>query len=492
MTSEMAPNDQARYLLNKWTADEEYIDNQIDSLLIMRTELERAPFYLKPMRKASLMRQLNDLLVHIDSYKRKLAKQTIEGERPNEQVRHRSLWRRLLFHDRTHASIYFLVLPNRILWIRSGWLHLDFGVVRVTRMLLRDLVQKWHVLVACINKRGRNSASSSSNDEQNSFDSLLRNLIPLIPHESPEELSNECNSMLEQIADVLRIKSILNGLPKYVRSLVFHPDDVLHGFPFSAIQCEHQYLIERFAVSEGLDYSEQNMTRQSRERNALLVNVSTGSRDIPALPGTRVGSLPGTRAEIKKIKEWFAENNFNVRVLSDGEASKSALLPALSEVSFLHIACHGVFTPNDPEKTGLVLIPKSGPAEILTLKELSQLNLMGIDHVTLSSCWSADNFVLPGRWVFSFPEILRRAGVRSVLASLGVVEVRVAVSFMRRFYDDLEHHPTEEALRLTQLDCQKKTHSSQEVKPLDDVGRINTTETFYWAGYILSGDYRPL
>lgn len=491
ITAEMKPQDQARYLLNKGTADEQYIDNKIDGLLLKRAELERAPFYLWPVRKWKLMSQVNDLLVHIESYKRKLADAVSNTQKSDDKTKPHSLWRRLTSRERTRASIYFLVLPTRVIWIRSSWLRLDFDVVRVKRVNLRDLIQKWHLLVARINDR-RRSATSSTDKKDSPLDQLLRNLIPVFDDESSEDLAQECSSTVQQIVDALQIPEILSGLPKRVRSLVFHPDDVLHGFPFAAIQCDGRYLVERFAVSEGLDRTERKTTVQPGDGKALLVGVSDGTSNIPALPGISVGRLPGTKTEIKKIQQWLADNNFHVRVLSDGEASKPALLKALPAASLVHIACHGIFTPNHPGETGLVLVSKSGVGEILTIKELSALDLVNIEHATLSSCSSADNFVLPGRWVLSFPEILRRSGVRSVLANLWEVDDQAAVAFMKRFYEYLDDHPRDEALRRTQLDCLGVRSLDHAPRPLDDVKGITVKEPFYWAGYILCGDYSRL
>lgn len=491
ITSEMAPQDQARYLLNKGTADEQYIDNQIDWLLLKRAELERAPFYLRPVRKWKLMSQVNDLLVHIESYKRKLAISVSHADKSDEETKPCSLWRRLTSRERIRASIYFLVLPTRVIWIRSSWLRLDFDVVRVKRVHLRDLIQKWHLLVARFNER-RRAATASADKQESAFDQLLRNLIPIIDEQSSEDLAQECSSTVQQIVDALQLPEILSGLPKHVRSLVFHPDDVLHGFPFAAIQCDGRYLVERFAVSEGLDRTERKTAAQPGDRKALLVGVPDGTSNIPALPGISVGRLPGTRSEIKKIQQWLVNNKFHVSVLSDGEASKSSLREALPAVSLVHIACHGIFMPNRPDVTGLVLVSKSGVGEILTIKELSELDLVNIEHATLSSCSSADNFILPGRWVLSFPEILRRAGVRSVLANLWEVDDRVAVAFMKRFYEYLEDHPRDEALRRTQLDSLGAHSMDHAPKPLDDVAGITVKEPFYWAGYILCGDYRRL
>jgi CHAT domain-containing protein len=103
-----------------------------------------------------------------------------------------------------------------------------------------------------------------------------------------------------------------------------------------------------------------------------------------------------------------------------------------------------------------------------------------LKHVTLSACWTADTFVLPGRQVISLPETLYRAGVRSVLASLWPVDDAIAVALMGRFYDYLDIHPRDEALRRAQLDCIRG-------KLFADSDPF-TSHPVAWAGFTLTGD----
>jgi CHAT domain-containing protein len=174
----------------------------------------------------------------------------------------------------------------------------------------------------------------------------------------------------------------------------------------------------------------------------------------------------------------------NFRTLIDNSANKADVLRGLSEATFLHIACHGTFEHNRPDQSGLVLISNYEQKEILSLRELSNLDLTGLHHVTLSSCWSAEHFILPGRWIISVPETLWRSGTQSILGCLWEVYDKVAVSFMTRFYSYLNQYPRDEALRRTQLDCIEGL--------LSDCGNINTSNPIFWAGFNLYGDYSNL
>ena len=157
----------------------------------------------------------------------------------------------------------------------------------------------------------------------------------------------------------------------------------------------------------------------------------------------------------------------------------------LPKAQVVHIACHGEFRADRPDQSGLVLVPALDCLEVLSVRELRQLDLSGVEHVTLSSCWSADNFILPGRWIISLPQTLCSAGVRSVLGCLWPVDDGLAVEFMSRFYRHLRDMPREEALRQTQLSGAGgalRGGSSERPSP------------YFWAGFTLYGspDVLPL
>jgi CHAT domain-containing protein len=193
--------------------------------------------------------------------------------------------------------------------------------------------------------------------------------------------------------------------------------------------------------------------------------------------------------EINLIAGWLNRRQFKVRRFDDSApkfepAKKAAILDRLPRADLFHIACHGVFKADAPDQSGLVLIPQPDAPEILSLRELSDLNLADLRHATLSSCWSADHFILPGRWIISLPETLWRAGARSILGCLWVVSDDLTVAFMRRFYERLETCPRDEALQLTQLECLRRKLPNCEIE--------DQSNLYYWAGYNLYGDHERL
>jgi CHAT domain-containing protein len=347
-------------------------------------------------------------------------------------------------------------------------LSLDFGLTAVTRVHLRQLIRRWHALVVLRIGRAsdRNLVAPQAAGVRN-------------PSQNNEKIAKQCEQVAEELAKILKLPRLMKGLPKRVKALSFLPDDVLHGLPFAALRCDGRYLIEKFAVGTFVEREEESSPNNPDDKHALLVHVVRGnSRE-------GLSELPGTQRETKALGKLLAQKGVQVETLGDDQATKRAVLSNLPNCSLFHIACHGTFVRNRADLSGLILLPADNKRELLSFVDLSKLDLTGVQHATLSSCWSADNFILPGRWIISLPEALNRAGVGSVLASFWKVNDDFAVSFMTRFFKYLDKHPRDQALRRVQLDCLNGA--------LVDAGPgIVTSDPFYWANYTLHGEHKKL
>jgi CHAT domain-containing protein len=288
---------------------------------------------------------------------------------------------------------------------------------------------------------------------------------------------------LRRLAEGLRLPELLAGLPADTRGLAVVPDDSLHGFPFAACRHRGRYLVEHYALSTAFERTAGPPPRPAGPPGpALTVAVTRVAPPTDSFPFSGA-ELPGTRPEVERVGAWLAGRGLEVCCLVDDDAGREAVLDQWRRASYVHAACHGIFRPDRPDATGLVLVPRPGRPEVLSLADLARLETPGLRHVTLSNCWLADAFVLPGRWVVTLPETLCRAGARSVLASLWPLADDVAIAFSERFYHHLSALPRDEALRATQLECLGGT--------LPGVGR-QALHPFSWAGYQLHGEPGPL
>ncbi len=476
MTCSLAPVDRAIFLLNKWTEDEEYLAAEIHLLAALKARLESGSWTLQPQRRWRMMKRLHRLSLHIDRYKDVVARGIVNrGSSAPKEAKPISLLRRLWSHPRDRATLAFLVLPDQVFILRAGWLSLDFGVSPITRLQIRDLVRRWHELIRKLleNSRGLGALQDEAKEKM-----------------EIHELSQQGQLIATHLSKALQIPAFLASLPKEIRSLTIVPDDSLHGFPFAAITDEGKHLIERYSISLAFESNSRAVSNERAEiAEALVVGVAQGSSPGVAQIGDLIQPLAGAPLEINQVADWLDQHQFKVCRLDDSApefepAEKATILDRLPRADLFHIACHGIFKADAPDQSGLVLIPQPDAAEILSLRELSDLNLTGLRHATLSSCWSADHFILPGRWIISLPETLWRAGTQSVLGCLWVVNDEIAVAFMRRFYEHLKTCPRDESLKLTQLECLQRR--------LPDCKLKDQSNLYYWAGYNLYGDYGRL
>jgi CHAT domain-containing protein len=463
MTSSLTPEDQIFYLLNKWTLDEEYIATKVNQLQRIQFRLSKSPFWLRPWRQLQLMQRLNALVEHIDRYKDTLVKRTIQDEKTKVSLLPpASLWVRLLTHPKDRVTLSFLILPDRVLVVKTGRFLFDFRVIPTTRLEVRNQVQHWYKLIKSLH----------CNRDINKYRDMIVNLEEEY-EEEVAEVTNVGQEVAKNLAEMLAIPKLLEGLPKHIRALTIVPDDILHGFPFAAIVYKGKYLIEHYAISIAYESKGRRSPANSiiSKQKALVVGVSNGNRQF--------SSLTGVKPELKQVEDWLDRNH--IHHFSFINCSKATVVENLSQATLLHIACHGTFELNQPDQSGLVFISDSQQQEILSLRELSEMNLTNLRHATLCSCWSADHFILPGRWIISLPETLWRSGTQSILGCLWKVNDKIAVSFMTRFYNYLDEFPRDEALHQTQLDCLNNR--------LPNCGIEYTDNPFLWAGFNLYGDY---
>ena len=144
-----------------------------------------------------------------------------------------------------------------------------------------------------------------------------------------------------------------------------------------------------------------------------------------------------------------------------------------SHPAFLHIATHGTVNPREPLESFLVL--NDGP---LTLSEITGLDLGSPNLVALSACQTGigESKAEPGQDLTTLAEAFWFAGGRSLLASLWSVSDESTSQLMVRFYAQLRKNQSKaEALQRAQLTL---------------LSRPETQAPFYWAPFILIGDWR--
>lgn len=424
-------DDRIIFLLNKSTSEEEDITRKIREL----QGLESAPIsaWMQRMRKQYRSQHLlNDLLNLIYRQRHAFAIARLKKGGAPQPWPGIPLWKRLFLRSPNHALISFVVLPDAVLAIAVTWGRLQYKVSKTTRLWLRQRVKEWH---------------------------------ETIPESRPDEAAHLASTIARQIG----ITELLTQLPAGVNRLTILPDDVLHGFPFAAMRFDTNYLIERFTISIGFDAATPSSRRWRRPRvqNALLAGITEG-----------VPRLLKTPEQLGFVEGWLTQRQVQPNTLWNERVTPENLSSFMQNSNLLHISCHGEFSPDNPDNSGWQLL-NGKDHEIFGVTRIFGLDLSCLEHATLLSCWGADNYVRPGRWILSLPEALWRAGTGSVVACLWEISEDCAAEFVRHFYNALPGRRTDEAVREAQIRM-IKNDSGREREPVD------------WAGFQFYGTARKL
>jgi len=223
----------------------------------------------------------------------------------------------------------------------------------------------------------------------------------------------------------------------------FVPHDVLHYLPLHALKLEGRYLIERNAVCYSPSASVMRFCRtkrQNRRERALVLGDSRSDLLYAYEESFEVAALFGTRP--------YLQNEATKTLLKEKLAQTGA------ELDILHFSCHGIFWPDDPLQSSIVLAPENGNAvsasdlEKADPSQLTAAEIFGLSlHaslITLSACETGINERKPGDELLGLTRSLIYAGTPSVLVSLWSVEELSTALLMQHFYTLLHSLPSKE------------------------------------------------
>jgi CHAT domain-containing protein/Tfp pilus assembly protein PilF len=195
--------------------------------------------------------------------------------------------------------------------------------------------------------------------------------------------------------------------------------------------------------------------------------------------GLKLARLPASRREAEAIAALAAPGEALVAL--DAAASRELVLGGgLAGFRTVHFATHGVIDAEHPALSGLVLSrvgPDGSPREgFLHLRDIYGLRL-DADLVVLSGCRTALGKETHGEGMIGLTRGFLYAGARRVVASLWPVEDQATAALMRRLYTALwiSGQPPAAALREAQLKIRQERR---------------WRDPYYWAGFVLEGDWR--
>jgi CHAT domain-containing protein/tetratricopeptide (TPR) repeat protein len=287
------------------------------------------------------------------------------------------------------------------------------------------------------------------------------------------------------------------------RTLIFGLDGSLRYMPFGALHDGQRWLVEKYALAVDTP----GLARTSTLSDWRMVGFGS------TLGGAGLMPLPGVADELRDLVRTAGDGNRGLLpgvVRLDREFTAEALRLALqARYQVVHIASHFRFVRGRADESFLLL----GDGTTLPLAELRRAyRFDGVELVALSACDTAlDNVDGYGQEFEGLAAILRQQGAAAVLATLWPVADASTGRFMRGFY--AKQGPSRlsraEALRRAQMDfiggavatvaVGADTRGGEVVSltlPSGAAGSPSpsgagaTAHPFYWAPFVLSGDWR--
>jgi len=244
------------------------------------------------------------------------------------------------------------------------------------------------------------------------------------------------------------------------KKLIIVPHGSLHYLPFAALSDGNDYLIDSFSIRMLPSASVLNfLTERTKQAGRGALIFGNPKLDDPKY------DLKFAQDEALAIGRIIPES----KVLLRSEASKTNLQNFGSNYSIIHLAVHGVFDPDKPLNSALLLAADRNNDGLLRAGDLYNLSLR-TDLVTLSACETALGKVATGDDVVGFTRGFLYAGAHSLISSLWQVDDEATSNLMVNFYTNLSKMSKDEALQQAQLKVKK-----------------HYPHPYYWAAFLLTG-----
>ncbi|MCL2934530.1 MAG: CHAT domain-containing protein [Trichodesmium sp. MAG_R03] len=267
-----------------------------------------------------------------------------------------------------------------------------------------------------------------------------------------------------------------------IKTLVFVLEGALRNLPMSVLYDSERerYLVERYAiaVAPGLEL----LAPKPLFKEQVGVLAAGTDKKAPSYEQEKLDGLPYVERELKAIKEITTQSE----QLVDENFTEINIQDKINSEPFniVHIATHGQFSSN-PDETFILAWDQPINVrnfDLLLQTENLQRSDRAIELLILSACETAKG---DQRAALGLAGVAVRAGARSVLGSLWIVNDASTAELMKQFYQQLLQSNSSqlkkaEALRQVQIKFIKgdiETNSEEYKKP------------YYWSPFIIVGNW---
>ncbi len=289
--------------------------------------------------------------------------------------------------------------------------------------------------------------------------------------------------------------------------LIIVPDDVLFYLPFEILivdttGIENRYsfdkatfLIEKYSISYSASASlldpRLQRPRSSTQGILALGNPDFGKQEDEPLwtssfaysggivRGNRFVSLPNSETEVKAVDNVLS--GVRNSIYTGNRATEDVFKKQAGHFKILHLATHFLSDDRQPLYSRLVLSQTRNQQEdgYLQPYEIFNMNL-NADLAVLSACNTGLGKLSRGEGIVGISRAFMYAGVPSLVVSLWSVDDKATSEIMKSFYKHL------------QIGLNKKQALRQAKIEYLNTASGNSNDPFYWAPFILIGDWSPV
>ena len=185
-------------------------------------------------------------------------------------------------------------------------------------------------------------------------------------------------------------------------------------------------------------------------------------------------------------------------MVSGEENLESYFKRQASQFEYIHLATHGILSPDQPLYSYLLMTPSESEDGRLTVHEIMDLNLSA-NLVTLSACETGLGSMDDGDELVGLSRAFLYAGTRAVIVSLWKVDDISTSMLMTKFHQYVkEGRSAVEALSMAQramMESEFETSDSRgedlewdsSIKESIQQGNKYREHPYYWAAFVLIG-----
>lgn len=323
------------------------------------------------------------------------------------------------------------------------------------------------IYIITITKDSKNIEQIKLDDN---FETLLKDSYTLLSDPESDILS--LNTKMYALYNTI-LKPGLAGTSK--QHLIIFADGLLNYLPFGSLSTSDtdlKYLIEDYTIS----YSNSAtllMQLQSRKQNnkELLAFAPNFENSY----NTHLLPLPNNKKEVENILKYFKGRSF-----TNEQASLQNFNKYNSDYSIIHLATHAIFKSDSLEYSYLAFTPDSGNDDVLYISDLYNLEL-DADLITISACETGVGILKRGEGLLSLAHGFYFSGASSISSTLWKIPDASSSELMNTFYSNLSKGYS-------------KSKALQQAKIVFlNTNRQNAlSHPYYWSGFIISGNTKPL